>query len=268
MHECETIKKFYDAAPEAEWNRLSGFRFEFEITKRVMARYINPGAKILDIGGGPGRYSLYFAALGHEATLVDLSEGNVAFAKEKAAGLGLTIQAYACDARDLSCLPLEAEYDCVFVMGPLYHLFDEGDRAKVIAEARAHLKKDGVLFASFIALHAGLNYYLSDCPLEILNETDMTYFERMAEQKTWYGEAFTLASFVEPGEIEPFFDRCGFEKLTLFGQEGITDTRIADLEAASDEVRQFYLDLSLKLCEIPLYFTYSAHLMYVGKIKQ
>jgi 2-polyprenyl-3-methyl-5-hydroxy-6-metoxy-1,4-benzoquinol methylase len=93
MHESETVKSFYDSASEAEWKRLEGFRFEFEITRRVMARIVKPGARILDIGGGPGRYGLYFAALGHDVTLVDLSDGNIAFAKAKAAECGLLVDA-------------------------------------------------------------------------------------------------------------------------------------------------------------------------------
>lgn len=267
MHECETVKKYYDAAPETEWKRLDGFRFEFEITKRMLARYIAPGARILDIGGGPGRYSLYFASLGHEVTLVDLSCGNVAFAQAKADELRLPLKAYQCDARDLSRLPLNGPYDCVLVMGPLYHLFLENDRERVILEAKRHLMPGGVLAASFISLYGGLNYYLSECPGEIINEPCMDYFDRMEEGKTWYGQAFTLSNFTECAEIEPFFKRLGFEKLSLFGQEGITATRLADIEKAPDEVRRFYLDLSLRLCDKKAYYAYSCHMMYVGMPK-
>ncbi|OQA71653.1 MAG: Glycine/sarcosine N-methyltransferase [Firmicutes bacterium ADurb.Bin248] len=265
MHESETVKSYYDNAPEAEWKRLEGFRFEFEITSRMMARFVKPGARILDIGGGPGRYSLYFAARGHDVTLVDLSDGNVAFAKNKAAELGLALRAYQCDARDLSRLELENGYDCVLVMGPLYHLFEEGERERVIREAKSRLAPDGVLFASFITLYGGLNYYLSDCPEQIVHESAMDFFERMAEEKTWHGKAFTLANFVDCGEIEPFFARLGFEKLCLFGQEGVTATRLTDIERAPEEVRRFYLDLSLKLCDKRAYAAYSSHMMYVGR---
>lgn len=267
MHECETVKKYYDASSETEWNRLNGFRFEFEITKRMLARSIAPGARILDIGGGPGRYSLYFASLGHDVTLVDLSDGNVAFAKAKAAELGLCVKAFQCDARDLSSLPLAEQYGCVLVMGPLYHLFREEEREAVILEAKKRLAPGGMLAASFITLYGGLNYYLSECPNEIIHEKAMDFFDRMEEEKTWCGEAFTCANFVDCGEIEPFFERLGFEKLVLFGQEGVTATRLQDIEQAPEEVRRFYLDLSLRLCDKKAYYAYSGHMMYVGRIK-
>ena len=38
MDEAVIVKKAYDDAPEREWNRLEGFRFEFEITKRKMEK--------------------------------------------------------------------------------------------------------------------------------------------------------------------------------------------------------------------------------------
>ncbi len=58
----------------------------------MMERLIRPGEHILDIGGGPGRYSIYFAQRGCDVTLLDLSEGNAAFAREKAAQMGLPLK--------------------------------------------------------------------------------------------------------------------------------------------------------------------------------
>jgi hypothetical protein len=72
---------------------------------------------------------------------------------------------------------------------------------------------------------------------------------------------------VDCREIEPFFERLGFEKLTLFGQEGVTATRLKDIEQAPEEVRRFYLDLSLRLCDKKANYAYSGHMMYVGRIK-
>ena len=163
MDESAIVKKAYDEAPEREWNRLEGFRFEFEITRRKMEQYLKKGS-VLDIGGGPGRYSLWLARQGFDVTLVDLSGGNVDFAKKKAAELGLPLKTYQCDARDLSALDL-GMFDNVLLMGPLYHLFRVEDRRKCVEQARLHLKEGGPLFASFISITGGLNYYLDECPV-------------------------------------------------------------------------------------------------------
>jgi len=263
VDEVKIVKENYDKNSLLEWERLAGFHFEFEITKKMLEKHMKKG-KVLDIGGGPGRYSIYLAQLGYDVTLVDLSDGNINLAKQKANEFGVDIKAYQCDARDLSKLDL-GQFDNILLMGPLYHLFKEEDRAKCVLEAKKHLAKDGVLFASFISLSAGLNYYLDECPQNLIYETALDLFDRMENDESWSGSAFTEATFINNIEIIPFFDKLGFKKITLFGQEGITATRLSFLNACEDKVRELYLNISLRLCENPQYFAYSSHIMYVGK---
>lgn len=265
MDEADVVRRSYDLSPKREWKRLEGFHFEFEITKRFLSKYMQ-GKSVLDIGGGPGRYSVYLAKLGYDVTLVDLSPANVEFAKKKAAQENVNIAAYAADARDLSRLGL-GEYDNVLLMGPLYHLFKRSDRARCVAEAKRHLKKDGALFASFISITAGYNFYLDTAPRKLINESALHLFEKMERDETWTGRAFTDAAFVNLKEIEPFFDECGFEKLTVFGQEGLCGPRLTYIERSPKKVRDLYMDISLRLCENPQYFPYSNHIMYIGKAK-
>lgn len=263
--EAVIIKEFYDSNPEMEWNRLGGFSFEFEITKTMMNRYISNGSKILDIGGGPGRYSLYYASRGCDVTLVDLSDGNVEFAKRKAVELNAPLKAYQADARELSKLPL-GEYDHIFIMGPMYHIFSIEDRRSVIQQAKKHLKKGGLIFISFIQLFAGLNYYLSECPCELINEEAKEWFDCIYENRTWSGKAFTEAVFMDVEKITPFMSSCGIKKVTFFGQEGITSSNDLALKKLPDAERLLWLELSIKLCEKEKYMSHSSHLMFVGKI--
>lgn len=263
MDEVGIVKKYYDENALLEWNRLEGYHFEFEITKYMLKKHLKKGS-ILDIGGGPGRYSIYLATLGYDVTLIDLSDGNVEFAKRKAEELGVKINTYQCDARDLSKLDL-GKFDNVLLMGPLYHLSKKEDQESCVIEAKKHLKDDGLLFASFISLTAGFTYYLDAAPFEIINETETSYYECLRNETSWSGNAFTSATFTCYKEITPFFERLGFSKVTLFGQEGITAPRLSTLENAPEEVRDFYFDLSIKLCEIEQYFPYTSHLMYIGR---
>ncbi|MCB9498787.1 MAG: class I SAM-dependent methyltransferase [Bacillales bacterium] len=265
MIDNKTIKEYYDISTIKEWERLEGFHFEFEITKRMLDKYMKKG-KILDIGGGPGRYSLYLSSLGFDVTLVDLSLGNVNFAINKAKEEKLNLKAYEADARDLSSLPLE-KYDTILLMGPLYHLSKTEERIKCLEEAKKYLKEDGVLFVSFISLPAGLLFYLDECPYEMPNEKEQNLIDCMEKEKSWSGKAFTDATFTEIKEIEPFFDSLGFKKISLFAQEGITGPRLSYLEKGDDKVKEYYLDVAYRLSEIEEYLPYSPHIIYVGKIK-
>ena len=81
----ETVRGYYDEHAQLEWDRLKERPFEFIFTTEMMERYVRPGDRILDIGGGPGRYSIHFAQMGCQVVLAELSSGNVALAREKAA---------------------------------------------------------------------------------------------------------------------------------------------------------------------------------------
>ena len=245
--EIEAVRKNYDLNAQKEWERLGGFSFEFEIAKRYLKKFMR-GKTVLDIGGGPGRYSVYLAELGYDVTLVDLSEGNVELAKRKFREYGVNAEAHVCDARDLSALGL-GKFDNVLLMGPLYHLSAVSDREKCVTEAKKHLADDGVLFASFITITAGLNYYYDTAPENLIDEPALDLFDRMAKDETWSGRAFTQATFINSIEVVPFFERLGFEKLALVGQEGLTGPRLTAIESASEKVRQKYLEISLKVCE-------------------
>ena len=120
MHEKkDEIRSYYNANPQKEWDRLKKKHpYEKYITIRMMDRYIKPGDRILDIGGGPGHYAIHYAKQGHSVTLLDLSDENVRFAKKKAGQYGVKIAAEQGDATDLSRFA-DDSFDTVFLMGPL-----------------------------------------------------------------------------------------------------------------------------------------------------
>ena len=102
----------------------------------------------------------------------------------------------------------------------------------------------------------------------MVDEPAMDLFDRMERDESWSGMAFTQATFINSVEVLPFFEKLGFEKLALFGQEGLTGTLLSYLNHAPESVREKYLEISLRLCENPKYFAYSNHLMYIGRQKR
>lgn len=63
------IEQYYNYDYD-EWGRLLRHRIEFEMTKRMLDRFIKEKSTVLDVGGGPGRYSIYLAQNGHEVTFI------------------------------------------------------------------------------------------------------------------------------------------------------------------------------------------------------
>lgn len=55
------IENWYDEKYD-EWDRLNRHKIEFDITKKYLDEYImGKDLEIFDIGGGPGRHSIYLA---------------------------------------------------------------------------------------------------------------------------------------------------------------------------------------------------------------
>ncbi|WP_085505206.1 class I SAM-dependent methyltransferase [Thalassobacillus devorans] len=129
MDDLEIVRKFYDETVNYEWERLERHKVEYELSKRFMNRYIKPNDKVLDLGGGPGKYSLYLAERGCDVTLADLSQNNIDYALNKAKELGLSLKGLCLDARDLSSLG-NSRFDHILCMGPMYHLKSKDDRNK------------------------------------------------------------------------------------------------------------------------------------------
>ena len=206
MDQIEVVKNHYNTYVEREWHRLES-RPEFLLTCRMLNRYIKPGDKVLDIGGGPGRYSIHLAEKGCDVTLLDLSPECVKFAQEKAMEKKLCLRAIEGDAREANKL-INEKFDHVLLMGPLYHLLQETDRVKAVTASVNLLKPGGVLFTSFIITMAGLIYAMKDDPAMLVSNDP---FEKAAvdyfvKQKSIGGKAFTNAFFIEQKEISDYPD--------------------------------------------------------------
>ena len=267
MHEqTEAIRSHYNANPQKEWDRLQKrFPYEKYITTRMMDRYIRPGSTILDIGGGPGHYSIHYARQGHPVTLLDLSEENVRFAKKKARQYGVKITAVQGNALDLSRFP-DDSFDTVFLMGPLYHLMNEESRLQAIREAKRVLKPGGYLFCSFILMFGGVIYGLREVPETILWPDEQVFYDIAAKGENCAFDAFTFAWMTTVREAKELLASVpGLRTETVFGQESILSPYKYTLEKSPKKIRTAFYDYALRYCEKEDYLTHTEHLMIVSQ---
>lgn len=184
----------------------------------IFDRFLPSGARVADVGGGPGTHAAHLTGQGHEVVLVDPVERHI---EEVQARLGGQVECLVGDARDLQ-LP-DASFDAVLLMGPLYHLPDPEDRQVALKEARRVLRPGGTLISEVIPRHA---WILSatrlgwlDRPKVIsdfdVNLTTGMYFDPdTLEDGGFYGYMHRVE------DVVPELDDAGFADAHLVGVEG------------------------------------------------
>jgi len=263
------IAKYYDSNVETEWRRLNDHWLEFETTYFHIVNTIPKGSKILDIGGGPGRYSFRLANEGYSVFLADLSEKNIEFARdyERESGIHL-LGSEVMNATDLGSFK-DNSFDAVLCLGPLYHLETDFLRSKCVKEIYRVTNHTGIIFTAFIAHYAPLYDFIKRDPYSIINSKDVImqlYNTGWNLDKSSPGD-FYIPFFAKPEEIESIFDDVDIERMFIFGCEGIynqSESKLAELEP---NVRNEWLRLGLSFSKTNMAIYSSEHIVYVGRKK-
>jgi ubiquinone/menaquinone biosynthesis C-methylase UbiE len=208
-----------------ERDRLLGgtSNLEFERTKRILSRYLSrKPATILDVGGGPGRYSFWLAEMRHSVHLVDILPLHIRQAQELETRSKNPLASIRLgDARSLDFD--DGSVDIVLLFGPLYHLVRKNERLKALSEARRVLKPGGLLFAAAVsrftsALDGSLRGFIEDPGFMRIIERDLrTGQHRNPTNKPEY---FTTAFFHHPHELKNEVERAKFGSVKVYAVTG------------------------------------------------
>ncbi|MBW1296330.1 class I SAM-dependent methyltransferase [Aquimarina litoralis] len=138
------IELFYNkASEETRLDKGMGV-FEFERIKSLIEKYISSqNLKIIDVGGGTGKYSEWLAKKGHQVYMVEPVLKHIQIAKNRANKLKNKFCVQLGESKKLKFQNNFA--DLIILNGPLYHLQKKEDRDLTIKEAKRVLKNDGII---------------------------------------------------------------------------------------------------------------------------
>ena len=175
----DEIYEFYNNGAEIGRLERGLGKVEFLRTKEILARYIDYGKVIYDIGGGIGMYAAWLAEKGNEVHLIELAENAVEYAKTHLMkDCGFTAETG--DARHIN-RPDECA-DAVLLMGPLYHLRNKEERLRALHEALRVLKEGGLLVSAGISKFSSMTWALGAYGEKNDFLDDPVYFNMIREE--------------------------------------------------------------------------------------
>lgn len=216
------ILSYYERFDEADRLASGSGLLEYARMRELIQRFLpSPPGVVLDVGGGPGRYSCWLAEVGYEVHLIDPVEKHVRQARE-ASGSQPDHPLASVTPGDASSLNHgDGSVDAVLLMGPLYHLSDRHQRLIALSEARRVLRPGGLLVAKainrFAALLDGLRQGFIDDP------TYVPILRRGLDDGRHHGDGrsyFTTAFFHRPEELKAEVLEAGFNCMGLYPVQG------------------------------------------------
>lgn len=261
---------YYESFDEANRLTRGSAKLEFARMKELIQRFLRkPPAVILDVGGGPGKYSCWLAENGYKVHLIDPVEKHVMQAREASESqpchpLASTV---AGDARSLK--HGSDSVDAVLLMGPLYHLTARDQRVEALREAHRVLKSGGLLIAKainrFASLLDGLSKGFIDDPrfVSVLRRDIQDGQHRGYPENIGY---FTTAYFHLPDELEAEVLEAGFSQRKLYSVKGPGELA-ANLEGRMSDPtkRKQLLDLIRSVEEERTLLGVSSHFIAVAR---
>ncbi|WP_156726045.1 class I SAM-dependent methyltransferase [Streptomyces apocyni] len=135
-------------------------KLELVRTQEILRRHLpSSPARVLDVGGGPGIHAQWLVEDGFQVHVIDPVPRHIDQAPETGATAELG------DARKLAAP--DDSYDVVLLFGPLYHLLDQEDRDRALAEALRVVRPGGLVAAAAIGRYASLFEHVATTLLDV-----------------------------------------------------------------------------------------------------
>jgi ubiquinone/menaquinone biosynthesis C-methylase UbiE len=159
------LERHYDEFGLKEWDRFSkSIRNEVNllIHTHYLRKYVPNGSKVLEIGAGPGRFTIELAKLDCAIAVVDISNVQLELNKDKVTEAGFEKQILwrkKIDITDLSSIT--ETFDVIVIYGgPLSYIFDK--IAYSLEQVFNLVNDKGIVLFSVMSLHGTVHYFIKE----------------------------------------------------------------------------------------------------------
>ena len=251
------IEKHYNKHPEdLRLLRRHGM-VEFATTMHHLHRYLQPGAQVLDIGAGTGRYTSALMAEGYQVKAVELVRRNIdVFLKREPKA-----DVQQGDARNMPFIPTHSA-DVTLLLGPLYHLIGFDEKLKALNEARRVTRPGGLIFVAYLMNeYSILSYCFDEDRIGGLLARGV-----VDEQFHIQAQPDKLYDYVRLDDINALDQAAGLERVTIFSPDGAADYMRTRLNRMSDETFAHFIEYQKCISERPDLIGAGSHVVDVVKV--
>ena len=255
----DVIDNYYNNYDEE--NRLvkdNTHNVEYLVTQEYIKKYLKVNDRILEVGAGTGRYSLYYAGKGFDVTAIEFVQHNLDILKSKITK-DMNIVAEQGDAVDLTRFG-DGTFDVTLVLGPLYHLYEEQDIRKAISEAIRVTKKGGIVMIAYLTSDG----VFADWAVEHLLDGYPKDFDKNFKLVR-YAEGVFAPFYIK--EFKQIMDEFDVEHLHNVATDGIVNIISDRINKLSEEEFKVWVKYQLSVCEREDLQGYSCHMLYICRKK-
>ncbi len=246
MKTYDILSNYYQNYDEDGRLRSRHGMVEFLTTMRYVHRYLTPGARVLEIGAGTGRYSHALAQEGYQVDAIELVEHNIEIFKQNALP-GEPVTITQGNALDLSPIP-DGTYDITLLLGPMYPLFTAEDQKQALSEAIRVTKKGGVIFAAYCNNDATIIQFCFQKGM-LFKEPYTTLIDPVTFKASSTPEELFVLYRKE--DIDTLMEGFPVTRLHYVGSDMATNFMRDTVDNMDDATFQRYLDYHFVICERP-----------------
>ncbi len=256
----EILNKFYNEICDEDTRLDQKHRkLEFLTTDRYVQKYLKPNCRILEVGAGTGRYSLYYASQGYKVNSIEYVQHNLDVLKSKITD-NMNIVAEQGDAIDLSRFE-DNIFDIVLVLGPLYHLYTEEEINKYINEAKRVCKNNGIMMFAYLPNDSiMISWALLKGHLKFGYDN-----KRFDQNFKIISEPSEIMRAFYIDELEKIMNSNNIEKINNISTSGVAPHFRNIIDNLSEEEFEIWKNYHFSSCERKEVQGYSTHMLYIGK---
>ena len=268
----ERMRDFYDVLGDGEWSRLENTprgRVAFEVHRHFLEPFIASGDHVLEIGAGPGRFTIELARLGATIDVTDFSSVQLDLNRQHLEGSDAENSVTSRELLDICDTSRYADstYDVVLAFGgPLSYSFEQSEEA--FAGLLRITKPGGFAVASVMSWLGSWRHFLPAALLDAQDVGEDAFDLMLTTGDLRYSQTAHVCQMFRARDISNHVMKCGGELVAMSASNWASLNApevLEQLEGDPDRWARF-LTHELAACAEPGALDGGTHILFAAKV--